>query len=120
MVSYFCTIFTEYQISCVNPSSPPICLSVVVVFSWWDNFYELLDYSCCWLIGLADKAVVSSLTKDCVSKLNDDCLVQCWFRFLHVLSNPVDLCRVEVISETPKFLHHALASEKVGFSLILI
>lgn len=63
--------------------------------------------------GTQDKNIVASLTKDCVSKLTDDCLVQCWFRFLHILSNPVDLCRIEVISETPKFLHHALTSEKV-------
>jgi len=66
------------------------------------------------LTGNADKASVSHLTKECVSKLSDDCLTQCWFRFLHILSNPVDLCRVDVVSETPKFLHFALTSEKVN------
>ena len=45
--------------------------------------------------------------------MDDDCIAQCWFRFLHILSNPVDLCRPEVISNTPKFLHMALTSECV-------
>ena len=40
-------------------------------------------------------------------------MAQCWFRFLHILSNPVDLSRPEVISSTPKFLHMALTSESV-------
>ncbi len=74
--------------------------------------------------------------------IDPDCVAQCWFRFLHILSNPVDLCRPEVssphlqlhlgflpcdivkgihsrglvlqvISNTPKFLHMALTSESV-------
>ena len=69
--------------------------------------------------GSHDKGIVANLTRDCISKLTDDCLVQCWFRFLHILSNPVDLCRVEIISETPKFLHHALTSEKVGLRITM-
>lgn len=40
-------------------------------------------------------------------------LVQSWFRILHIIGNPVDLCSVEVISDTPKFKEFALASEEV-------
>lgn len=40
-------------------------------------------------------------------------IAQCWFRFLHILQNPVDLSRPSVVSNTPKFLQHALTSEAV-------
>ncbi|XP_067941630.1 ral GTPase-activating protein subunit beta-like [Watersipora subatra] len=65
------------------------------------------------VIGASEKALVTALTKECVEKLSPDCLLQCWFRFLHILSNPVDLCKIGVISETPMFLHHAIANAKV-------
>ncbi|XP_013391687.1 ral GTPase-activating protein subunit beta isoform X2 [Lingula anatina] len=42
-----------------------------------------------------------------------DTITQAWFRFLHILSNPVELSNIQVISQTPKFLHMALASEDV-------
>lgn len=45
--------------------------------------------------------------------ITNDCVAQSWFRFLHILQNPVDLCHPEIISQTPKFLHLALASETV-------
>ena len=40
-------------------------------------------------------------------------LVQCWFRMLHIIGNPVDLCHVEVICDTPKFKEFALGSTEV-------
>ncbi|ELT94828.1 hypothetical protein CAPTEDRAFT_133737 [Capitella teleta] len=43
----------------------------------------------------------------------DDCIAQCWFRFLHILGNPVDLSQTKIISNTPKFLHMALTSDAV-------
>ncbi|CAH1791195.1 unnamed protein product, partial [Owenia fusiformis] len=46
-------------------------------------------------------------------EMSNDAIAQTWFRFLHTLSNPVDLCQAEVISQTPKFLHMALSSENV-------
>ncbi|XP_078001249.1 ral GTPase-activating protein subunit beta-like [Glandiceps talaboti] len=45
--------------------------------------------------------------------MENDAIAQSWFRFLHVLSNPVDLSRPITISNTPKFLHMALTSEDV-------
>ncbi len=45
--------------------------------------------------------------------MDPDCIVQCWFRFLHVLGNPADLTHPNLISNTPKFLHHALTSDIV-------
>ena len=42
--------------------------------------------------------------------LNTKCLVQSWFRFLHVLGNPVDLSDKSIISDTTKFKEHALVS----------
>ncbi|XP_054710281.1 ral GTPase-activating protein subunit beta-like isoform X3 [Uloborus diversus] len=47
------------------------------------------------------------------SEMSNECIAQAWFRFLHTLGNPVDLCRPEVISQTPKFYHFALSSEMV-------
>ena len=49
----------------------------------------------------------ASLISDTMS---DECITQCWFRLLHILSNPVDLAHPSVISNTPKFLHHALTN----------
>lgn len=43
--------------------------------------------------------------------ISSECVVQCWFRFLHILGNPVELSRPSVIASTPKFLHMALTSE---------
>ena len=47
------------------------------------------------------------------AKLANDCLIQCWFRILHIIGNPVDLCKKEVISATPRFKEFALESEEV-------
>ena len=47
------------------------------------------------------------------ANLGSDCLVQSWFRILHIMGNPVDLCKKEVISDTLKFKEFALASEEV-------
>ncbi|XP_035223369.1 ral GTPase-activating protein subunit beta-like isoform X3 [Stegodyphus dumicola] len=45
--------------------------------------------------------------------MSNESIAQAWFRLLHTLGNPVDLCRPEVISQTPKFYHFALSSEMV-------
>ena len=42
--------------------------------------------------------------------MDNDRIVQCWFRFLHVLSNPVDLSRPHVIANTQQFLQATLSS----------
>ncbi|XP_049763292.1 ral GTPase-activating protein subunit beta isoform X1 [Schistocerca cancellata] len=42
-----------------------------------------------------------------------DCIAQSWFRFLHCLGNPVNLCRPSVVSQTQKFLQFAIISETV-------
>lgn len=43
--------------------------------------------------------------------ISNECVIQCWFRFLHILGNPVELSRPSVIANTPKFLHMAITSE---------
>ena len=40
-----------------------------------------------------------------------DCIAQCWFRFLHIIQNPVDLSRPEIIGKTHKFMQAAMNSE---------
>ncbi|XP_014260072.1 ral GTPase-activating protein subunit beta isoform X1 [Cimex lectularius] len=40
--------------------------------------------------------------------LTDETVAQVWFRLLHTLGSPVDLCRPQVISQTPKFLQYAM------------
>ena len=42
--------------------------------------------------------------------LNNKCLVQSWFRFLHIMGNPVDLSDKEIIGNTPKFKEHVLSN----------
>ncbi|XP_036357187.1 ral GTPase-activating protein subunit beta isoform X7 [Octopus sinensis] len=46
-------------------------------------------------------------------EMTNDCIAQSWFRFLHILQNPVDLCHPEIISQTPKFIEMVLACANV-------
>ena len=43
--------------------------------------------------------------------IDNDCLVQTWYRFLHILGNPVELSRARVISDTPQFLNYVKSHE---------
>lgn len=36
--------------------------------------------------------------------MSGEAVVQSWYRILHCIGNPVDLCRPQVISQTPDFL----------------
>ncbi|KAK7862307.1 hypothetical protein R5R35_014671 [Gryllus longicercus] len=47
------------------------------------------------------------------NNVSADCIAQSWFRFMHCLGNPVDLCRPATISQTQKFLQFAITSENV-------
>lgn len=47
------------------------------------------------------------------AEMTNDCIAQSWFRFLHILQNPVDLCHPEIISKTQKFMEMVLASKNV-------
>ena len=42
--------------------------------------------------------------------LDNKCLIQSWFRFLHIMGNPVDLSSKEIIGNTPKFKEHMLVN----------
>jgi len=42
--------------------------------------------------------------------MEEDRILQCWFRFLHVLGNPVDLSHPHIISNTHQFLQVTLTS----------
>ncbi|XP_046372123.1 ral GTPase-activating protein subunit beta-like isoform X1 [Haliotis rufescens] len=58
------------------------------------------------LVGEEDSQVIPPDT-------SNECITQSWFRFLHIIQNPVDLCRPNIISNTQRFLQYALASEAV-------
>ncbi|XP_015763600.1 PREDICTED: ral GTPase-activating protein subunit beta-like, partial [Acropora digitifera] len=47
------------------------------------------------------------------TNLNNEFLIQSWFRILHIIGNPTDLCKREIISSSPKFKEFALASGEV-------
>jgi hypothetical protein len=47
--------------------------------------------------------------------ISRETLLQTWFRILHIISNPVDLCNRKVISDTPKFKEFALSCQDVTF-----
>ncbi|XP_077290167.1 ral GTPase-activating protein subunit beta isoform X2 [Arctopsyche grandis] len=40
-----------------------------------------------------------------------DNISQSWYRMLHTIGNPVDLCRPQIISQTPQFLQFAITQE---------
>ncbi|MGH0152348.1 UNVERIFIED_CONTAM: hypothetical protein FKN15_022143 [Acipenser sinensis] len=42
------------------------------------------------------------------AEMDNDCVAQTWFRFLHMLSNPVDLSNPAIVSSTPKFQEQLL------------
>ncbi|KAL3873490.1 hypothetical protein ACJMK2_036600, partial [Sinanodonta woodiana] len=46
-------------------------------------------------------------------EMSADCIIQSWFRFLHILQNPVDLAKPMIISQTPMFHKMALVSQAV-------
>lgn len=45
--------------------------------------------------------------------LSDNTLIQSWFRILHIIGNPVELCNRNIISDTQHFKEFALTSEGV-------
>ena len=42
------------------------------------------------------------------NNMTNEVTVQCWFRFLHILGNPVALCKIQEISGTSYFMEYAL------------
>lgn len=46
-----------------------------------------------------------------VNSMTDECVVQTWFRILHTIGNPVDLCHSNIISQTPQFLQYAITND---------
>lgn len=53
--------------------------------------------------GVARQLVHPDMSQECVS--------ECWIRFLNLLGNPVDLCHPSLISSTPSFLELAMSSD---------
>lgn len=47
--------------------------------------------------------------------MSKETLLQTWFRILHIISNPVDLCDREIISDTRKFKEFALSCQDVTY-----
>ncbi|RWS11211.1 Ral GTPase-activating protein subunit beta-like protein [Dinothrombium tinctorium] len=49
----------------------------------------------------------SSYVNNVILEMNYDIVSQTWFRFLHVIGNPVELSSPEIISKTEKFYYYA-------------
>ncbi|XP_046730007.1 ral GTPase-activating protein subunit beta isoform X3 [Silurus meridionalis] len=47
------------------------------------------------------------------TEMDNDCVAQTWYRFLHMLSNPVDLSNPVIVSSTPKFQEQLLGVNSV-------
>ncbi|XP_057194035.1 ral GTPase-activating protein subunit beta isoform X5 [Triplophysa rosa] len=47
------------------------------------------------------------------AEMDNDCVSQTWYRFLHMLSNPVDLSNPVIVSSTPKFQEQLLGVNSV-------
>ncbi|XP_042084081.1 ral GTPase-activating protein subunit beta isoform X5 [Haplochromis burtoni] len=52
-------------------------------------------------------------------EMDNDCVAQAWYRFLHMLSNPVDLSNPAVVSTTPKFQEQFLNSSGIPHEVVL-
>ncbi|XP_028849927.1 ral GTPase-activating protein subunit beta-like isoform X3 [Denticeps clupeoides] len=52
-------------------------------------------------------------------EMDNDCVAQTWFRFLHMLSNPVDLSNPIIISTTPKFQEQFLSAGGIPQEVVL-
>nr|XP_040050152.1 ral GTPase-activating protein subunit beta-like isoform X4 [Gasterosteus aculeatus aculeatus] len=51
--------------------------------------------------------------------MDHDCVAQTWYRFLHMLSNPVDLSNPAIVSTTPKFQEQFLNSSGLPHEVVL-
>ncbi|XP_059483480.1 ral GTPase-activating protein subunit beta isoform X11 [Neocloeon triangulifer] len=49
----------------------------------------------------------------CPLNMSRDCIAQSWFRMVHTIGNPVELCQPQVVSQTPPFLQYAISSTNV-------
>ena len=47
------------------------------------------------------------------SDVTNECITQSWFRFLHIMQNPVELSKPMIIGKTQGFLQYALTSQDV-------
>ncbi|KAK1796416.1 hypothetical protein P4O66_009468 [Electrophorus voltai] len=52
------------------------------------------------------------------AEMDSDCVAQTWYRFLHMLSNPVDLSNPVIVSSTPKFQEQLLGVSSVPQEVI--
>ncbi|XP_026121508.1 ral GTPase-activating protein subunit beta-like isoform X2 [Carassius auratus] len=52
------------------------------------------------------------------AEMDNDCVSQTWYRFLHMLSNPVDLSNPVIVSSTPKFQEQLLGGNGVPQEVI--
>ncbi|XP_018581458.1 ral GTPase-activating protein subunit beta isoform X5 [Scleropages formosus] len=52
------------------------------------------------------------------AEMDNECVAQTWFRFLHMLSNPVDLSNPIIVSSTPKFQEQLLSVSGVPQEVI--
>ncbi|KAG7283496.1 hypothetical protein CRUP_035289 [Coryphaenoides rupestris] len=53
-------------------------------------------------------------------EMDNDCVAQTWYRFLHMLSNPVDLSNPAIVSTTPKFQEQFLGSSGIPHEVVLL
>ncbi|CAG4955634.1 unnamed protein product [Parnassius apollo] len=44
--------------------------------------------------------------------MSAEAVMQTWYRILHTIGNPVDLCRPHIISQTPEFLQYSMTAEE--------
>ncbi|XP_035983069.1 ral GTPase-activating protein subunit beta isoform X4 [Fundulus heteroclitus] len=52
-------------------------------------------------------------------EMDNDCVAQTWYRFLHMIGNPVDLSNPAIVSTTPKFQEQFLSSSGIPHEVVL-
>jgi hypothetical protein len=93
---------------------PITCTAILVSCS---VFLQCCQCSCAYT-GIFTDVELACITAEEDAQLiptgmSNDCIAQSWFRFLHCLGNPANLCRPAMVSQTQKFLQFAITSENV-------
>jgi hypothetical protein len=95
---FFFFFFVQYSTSISINSLSPLLLHICA------GMIPIVELG--WLTAEEDAQLIPA-------GMSNDCIAQSWFRFLHCLGNPANLCRPAVISQTQKFLQFAITSENV-------
>ncbi|XP_047132713.1 ral GTPase-activating protein subunit beta isoform X1 [Hydra vulgaris] len=116
-----CLLNVWLHACCNNFPSPPLwCTLAEMVLTWrhhhmlilqWNKLMFSLTCKVLMILYGPDYPLPSSYNDEdpksepvnLPSNMSNEVVVQCWHRFMHIIGNPVDLCKYEEISNTEQF-----------------